>query len=89
MWGNAYLNTKNLKHILDPGHEWLPSLPQLCFAMLATFGLRSSGSSLSEILDPHFIVTGVRHHSPKSVKSTNSHGKFLKIVTVITPIRLC
>ena len=59
MCENAYLSIKNpkasraLKRALDPGRRMLTSLARLCFAMSATFGLRSWGPPLDQILDPH------------------------------------
>ena len=59
MWENAYLSIKNpkasraLKLALDPGCRMLASLAQLRFATSATFSLRSWGSPLDQILDPH------------------------------------
>ena len=56
MWENAYLNIKNpkasttLKQALDPGRRLLASLTRLGFATLATFGLRSWGPPLDQIL---------------------------------------
>ena len=62
MCENAYLSIKNpkasraLKWALDPGHRMLASLARLHFAMSATFGLRSWGPPLDQILDPHLNV---------------------------------
>ena len=62
MCENAYLSIKNpkasraLKRALDPGRRMLASLARLCFAMSATFGLRSWGPPLDQILDPHLNV---------------------------------
>ena len=59
MCENAYLSIKNpkvsraLKWALDPGRRMLASLAWLCFATSATFGLRSWGPPLDQILDPH------------------------------------
>ena len=59
MCENAYLSIKNpkasraLKWALDPGHRMLALLAQLHFATSATFGLRSWGPPLDQILDPH------------------------------------
>ena len=59
MCENAYLSIKNpkasraLKRALDPSRRMLASLARLCFAMSATFGLRSWGPPLDQILDPH------------------------------------
>ena len=59
MCENAYLSIKNpkasraLKRALDPGCRMLASLARLSFAMSATFGLRSWGPPLDQILDPH------------------------------------
>ena len=59
MCENAYLSIKNpkasraLKRALDPGRRMLASLVRLRFAMSATFGLRSWGPPLDQILDPH------------------------------------
>ena len=59
MCENAYLSIKNpkpsraLKWAMDPGHRMLASLAQLRFATSATFGLRSWGPPLDQILDPH------------------------------------
>ena len=60
---NAYLSIKNpkasraLKRALDPGRRMLASLARLRFAMSATFGLRSWGPPLDQILDPHLGVS--------------------------------
>ena len=59
MCENAYLSIKNpkasraLKRALDPGDRLLASLTRLRFATLATFGLRTWGPPLDQILDPH------------------------------------
>ena len=59
MCENAYLSIKNPKasrarlRALDPGRRMLTSLTQLHFATSATFGLRSWGPPLDQILDPH------------------------------------
>ena len=59
MCENAYLSIKNpkasraLKRALDPGRKMLASLARLRFATSATFGLRSWGPPLDQILDPH------------------------------------
>ena len=59
MCENAYLSIKNpkasraLRRALDPGRRLLALLARLCFAMSATFGLRSWGPPLDQILDPH------------------------------------
>ena len=64
MWENAYLSIKNpkasraLKRALDPGRRMLASLTRLRFAMSATFGLRSWGPPLDQILDPHLNLSG-------------------------------
>ena len=61
MCENAYLSIKNpkasraLKRALDPGRRMLASLARLRFAMSATFGLRSWGPPLDQILDPHLL----------------------------------
>ena len=61
MCENAYLSIKNpkasraLKRALDPGRRMLASLARLRFAMSATFGLRSWGPPLDQILDPHLF----------------------------------
>ena len=63
MCENAYLSIKNpkasraLKQALDPGRRMLASLARLRFATSATFGLRSWGPPLDQILDPHLICT--------------------------------
>ena len=62
MCENAYLSIKNpkasraLKRALDPGRRMLASLARLRFATSATFGLRSWGPPLDQILDPHLQV---------------------------------
>ena len=62
MCENAYLSIKNpkasraLKRALDPGRRMLASLARLRFAMSATFGLRSWGPPLDQILDPHLMI---------------------------------
>ena len=62
MWENAYLSIKNskasraLKRALDPSRNLLASLVRLRFAMLATFGLRTWGPPLDQILDPHLVL---------------------------------
>ena len=59
MCENAYLSIKNpkasraLMRALDPGRRMLASLAWLRFATSATFGLRSWGPPLDQILDPH------------------------------------
>ena len=59
MCENAYLSIKNpkasraLKQALDPGRRMLTSLARLRFTTSATFGLRSWGPPLDQILDPH------------------------------------
>ena len=61
MCENAYLSIKNpkasraLKRALDPGRRMLALLARLRFAMSATFGLRSWGPPLDQILDPHLF----------------------------------
>ena len=61
MCENVYLSIKNPKasraHLraLDPGHRLLTSLERLCFATSAIFSLRSWGSPLDQILDPHLF----------------------------------
>ena len=61
MCENAYLSIKNpkasraLKRALDPGRRILASLVQLRFTTSATFGLRSWGPPLDQILDPHLL----------------------------------
>ena len=67
MCENAYLSIKNpkasraLKQALDPGCRMLAWLVRLRFAMSATFGLRSWGPPLDQILDPHliYVIIGV------------------------------
>ena len=62
MCENAYLSIKNpkasraLKRALDPCRRMLALLARLRFAMSATFGLRSWGPPLDQILDPHLIT---------------------------------
>ena len=64
MCENAYLSIKNpkvsraLKQAVDPGRRMLASLARLRFTMLATFGLRSWGPPLDQILDPHLTCEG-------------------------------
>ena len=59
MCENAYLSIKTpkasraLKRALDPARRMLASFARLRFAMSATFGLRSWGPPLDQILDPH------------------------------------
>ena len=61
MCENAYLSIRNpkasraLKRALDPGRRMLASLARLRFATSATFGLRSWGPPLDQILDPHLL----------------------------------
>ena len=61
MWENAYLSIKNpkasraLKRALDPGCKLLDLLTRLCFAMSASFGLRTWALPLDLILDPHLV----------------------------------
>ena len=75
MCENAYLSIKNpkasraLKRALDPGHRMLAWLARLRFAMSATFGPRSWGSPLDQILDPHLDLCP---HSNQSMISRNS-----------------
>ena len=69
MCENAYLSIKNpkasraLKRALDPGRRMLASLARLRFAMSATFGLRSWGPPLDQILDPHLAANELTGHS--------------------------
>ena len=62
MCENAYLSIKNpkasraLKQALNPGRRMLTSLVRLHFATSATFGLRSWGPPLDQILDPHLTL---------------------------------
>ena len=73
MCENAYLSIKNpkasraLKPALDPSRRMLASLAQLRVAMLATFGLRSWGPPLDQILDPHLSNRAVtlRYYRPQ------------------------
>ena len=91
MCENAYLSIKNpkasraLKRALDTGRIMLA---RLCFATSATFGLRSWGPPLDQILDPHLpeLVKGSRPEQ-YSVETNMDCPKFW--VTKIAPKPKC
>ena len=88
MCENAYLSIKNpkasraLKRALDPGCRMLTSLARLCFATSATFGLRSWGPPLDQILDPHLnfqdLMTVSRTAPPATPVSRLCHWVLIK-----------
>ena len=89
MCENAYLSIKNpkasraLKRALDPGRRMLASLARLRFAMSATFGLRSWGPPLDQILDPHLEKGSGKTESRQlaSVGVSEDRGKPILVLT--------
>ena len=85
MYENAYLSIKNpkasraLKRALDPGRRMLASLTRLHFATSATFGLRSWGPPLDQILDPHLKTNRISSFwaAYQIAEDRNSVEKFL------------
>ena len=81
-----YLSIKNpkasraLKRALDPARRMLASLARLRFATSATFGLRSWGPPLDQILDPHLSNT------PTSQLHTSPSGSWAPRNTTISPL---
>ena len=86
MCENAYLSIKNpkasraLRRALDPSRRMLTSLARLRFAMSATFGLRSWGPPLDQILDSHLNI--IRR---KILSSARSHKRFFILNKMTNP----
>ena len=87
MCENAYLSIKNpkasraLKQALDTGCRMLASLVRLRFATSATFGLRSWGPPLDQILDPHLRVSLQNSLLPDFVGPVPTWSNDLKTIT--------
>ena len=90
MGQNAYLSIKNpkafraLKHAMDPSRKLLASLTQVCFATLATFGLRSWGPPLTKSWNCTWYPTFVNCIPYYPMSYVSGGGREVSTVTVLT-----